>query len=234
VWRGLAVVPTRAPRSLIIAGRHPCTGGFIRLGKTNIITTARFVAVIAIFIAVYVTALAFASGAAFAASQPEVRPCKTVTPQVFNKQVRKLDKITKKRHHKASRKVCKEHYQKLIEKIEKVCRPAHVVTGRTSVFDDHNTYTGLPADEYEGLAINISPGTNWGYSNATVRRWADNGTKFIVKLKGKQRVTRLIDLGPAGWVNRALDFSRPLANAMGFYNFPTDSVGSLWRLRKGC
>lgn len=213
----------------------------IHIDFKKITTAAIVLAAIAAFIAVYVAALAFASSASLAVSQPPVaRPvvskCHTVTPAVYNKRVRKLDKITGKRHHKASRPVCKHTlYAQLGKRINHLCRPIHVVTGRTSVFNDSQTYTGISAASNEGLAININPGTDSGWSNATVRRWADTGQRFHVRLLGKRRMTRLIDLGPAGFTHRALDFSQPLAAAMGFgSNFPTDSVGSLWRVRNGC
>jgi hypothetical protein len=215
----------------------PNTGGNIS-GKQIISKRGAFCLAF-MFIAVYVATLAFFARATVAEVQP-VRPvvthCHKVTPQTYNKQVRKLDKITGRRHHKASRRVCKHGpYLDVGKRITKLCRPIHVVTGRTSVFNDSGTYTGISAASNEGLAININPGTDSGWSNATVRHWADTGQRFLVKLLGRQRWTRIIDLGPAGWVNRALDFSQPLASAMGFgSNFPTDSVGSLWRVRNGC
>jgi hypothetical protein len=53
---------------------------------------------------------------------PVKKPCKTVTPQVFNKRVKQLDKLTGKRHHKASRKVCKPHFKKLGKRIARIKR----------------------------------------------------------------------------------------------------------------
>lgn len=182
------------------------------------------------------TPSASAVGQNVAAVQPVVT-CHKVTPESYNRQIRKLDRITGKRHRRATRRVCKHTlYAQLVNRIEKLCRPIHVVSGRVSHFDDRQTFTGLSAATHEGLAINISPGSDWGWSNSKVRKWADTGQRFLVKLHGKVRWTRLIDLGPAGWVNRAIDFSKPLLESMGWTtsNFPTDSVGHLYRFRPGC
>lgn len=166
-------------------------------------------------------------------------PCRKVTPQTYNKRVRKLERIERLNdmrrghRHRASRKVCKALFERIKQKLENICRPIHVVTGKTSVFDDHRTFTGISASSHEGLAINPDPGTEaWG--SQKVRQWALRGAKFKVRLLGRERITRLIDLGPAGWVNRAIDFSRPLANAMRFFSFPTDTYGTVWRYRYGC
>lgn len=47
------------------------------------------------------------------------KPCNTVTPKTYNRYVKKLDQITGKRHHKASRKVCKSKWYELKRKIKK-------------------------------------------------------------------------------------------------------------------
>lgn len=194
-----------------------------------------------IVIAVCVISIPFAARAEAPPSQP-IAGCHTVTPETYNRHVRNLDRLERlnpadiknRKHHRASRKVCKHTvFKRLKDRIKQICKPRHVVTGRTSVFDDARTYTGISASDHEGLAINPRPGTEaWG--SAEVRSWAMRGAVFKVRLFGKVRWTRLIDIGPAGWVHRAIDFSRPLAEAMGFFNFPTDSVGTVWRYLYGC
>ena len=95
-------------------------------GKLKHKELAIIVAAVLLGITLYLGALLAFSDASFGAEdQPNVppvqpvRPCKTVTAKVFNRRVRVLDKITGKRHHKASRKVCKSHYRKLGKKIRK-------------------------------------------------------------------------------------------------------------------
>lgn len=212
---------------------------------TQKIGIAAFVA-LALAVLIWAFAWAFGEGTppASALSQnvapvQSVVTCHKVTPETYNRQIRKLDRIAPAKHprRRATRRVCKYTlYAQLLRKIERLCRPIHVVSGRVSHFDDARTFTGLSAAKHEGLAINISPGSEWGWSNSKVRKWANTGQRFLVKLHGKVRWTRLIDLGPAGWVNRAIDFSKPLLEAMGWTtsNFPTDSVGHLYRLRPGC
>lgn len=198
---------------------------------------AIIVAALALLVALYVGSLLF-TGASFGETSQPVRPltCHTVTPQTYNRAVRKLDRITGIRHRRAKHKRCKHgDFKRLQDRIDKLCRPKHVVTGRVSYFNDSQTYTGISAASHEGLAVNIAPGTDWGWNNSRVRRWADSGQRFIVELQGRKRKTRIIDLGPAGSTGRALDFSAPLANAMGWgSNFPTDSIGRLYLIRKGC
>lgn len=176
--------------------------------------------------------------------QPAVRlTCHTVTAATYNRQVRKLDRIERlnptdlrdRKHRRATRKVCKHRqYKRVKDRIKLVCKPRHIVTGRVSYFSDGTTASGADASETPGLAINPSPGTDaWG--SAKVRYWMRTGAVMKVKLLGRVAYTRLVDLGPAGWVNRAIDFTAPLARQMGFLpNFPTDKTGTVWRYLIGC
>lgn len=94
----------------------------VPIGEKKLISKAGLLALAAVLIAIYVLGLALADAKAEAVDQPArsvAKPCKTVTAKVFNKRVRVLDKLTGKRHHKASRKVCKSHYRKLGRKVRK-------------------------------------------------------------------------------------------------------------------
>lgn len=225
-------------------GGQTVVGKAIRLENLTLKNAARLLAAIALVLFLLgALALAASPGDSVAGEAPLAK-CHTVTPQTYNRAVRKLDRLERlnpelpnRKHKRATRKVCKHStYRRVKSKIKAICRPVHVVTGRTSVFNDSQTYTGISAATHEGLAINPVPGTAaWG--SARVRSWATRGAKFLVRLKGRQRVTRLIDIGPHQSTHRAIDFSYPLASAMGFptgWSFPTDSIGSVYRYRYGC
>lgn len=170
--------------------------------------------------------------------------CHKVTPQTYNRYVRKIDRIERlngidtKRRHRATKRVCKHpFFDRLKVRLAALCRPHHLVTGRVSIFDDAQTASGIPASSAEGLAVNLRPGTDYGWKLPGRLGWMHRSPKLLVKLGGRQRITRAIDLGPAGSTGRALDFSAPLAAAMGFptdLTFPTDSIGRLYEIYRGC
>lgn len=103
-------------------------GGRI-LGKKQLIHAAKSLAAVALVL-VLLAALALTSVTGDSQAKhkagapvPQVeRPCKKVTPKVFNKRVKILDRLTGKRHHKANRKVCKSHFKKLGKRIERIKR----------------------------------------------------------------------------------------------------------------
>ncbi|MGH6643948.1 MAG: hypothetical protein ACRED3_14760, partial [Bradyrhizobium sp.] len=132
-------------------------------------------------------------------------------------------------------------YERLLDRIEELCRPSKLVSGRVSWFGDGITASGLSAGEHEGLALNLWPGTDAGYNNATTQKWmrqtrAGKPPTILVKLLGRSRYTTAIDVGPAGHTGRALDFSLPLVEAMGWSgsNFPTDRTGTAYFIPYGC
>ncbi len=224
---------------------NSCIGGIIR-GRIDTITLAALAAAFLI--------IAFALGGArvvFAADSPTAptaqRPCKTVTPKVFNRYVRRLDRLERLnpadlknlKHRRATRKVCKRpHFERLKRKLRRICAPHHVVTGRTSNFNDSTTASRISASRHEGIAINTDPGQGTsGWDNPRIRSWMARGAKFKLTLKGVSRITRIIDLGPHQRTGRAVDLSYPLAAAMGFltgWSFPTDSIGYVYRYLYGC
>lgn len=97
---------------------------------------------ISVFLAVYFGALTF-TGASFGAadppggSVPAAKPCKTVTPKVWNRYVGKLDRLTGRRHHRATRKVCKSKFRQLkrdIRQAKKDCLRRFVRTTGASYY----------------------------------------------------------------------------------------------------
>lgn len=124
LWRGPHRARPAGPS--IVCEAQPNTGGNIFRGKLTRNHLAALAAILTA-IALYLGALVLFSDASFGASAPPgaepsrpVAPaCHTVTAKVFNRRVRILDKLTGKRHHKASRKVCKSHYRKLGAKVRK-------------------------------------------------------------------------------------------------------------------
>lgn len=115
------------------------------------------------------------------------------------------------------------------------CRSGYLLKGRVSVFGGGLTASGLQASE-PGLALNIAPGTEWGWNNSTTRRWVATQQKFRVTITGHTAVLSVIDLGPAGWVYRAIDVTEAGAVKLGLSpsTFPTDSTGKARLLPDGC
>lgn len=102
---------------------------------------------------------------------------------------------------------------------------AQVITGKTSWFggpnDNQNTGTalGLP-DTVRGLAV-YNRSTLGGYWRV---RWPN----------GRVTVERQVDIGPAPWTNRKIDFTSAAIRAAGYSekNFPTDSTATIEYLGK--
>lgn len=121
------------------------------------------------------------------------------------------------------------------------CRSGMVIEGRVSWFSDGVTASGLSAAYNAGLAINIAPGTDSGWSNSTTRGWVAAAARgkpvmFRVRIAGRTAIMPVIDLGPAGWVNRAIDVSGPGVDMLGLSRsaFPTDSIGRAKLIPEGC
>lgn len=126
-------------------------------------------------------------------------------------------------------------------KHRKHCRSGMVIEGRVSWFSDGTTASGLSAAYNAGLALNLAPGTDSGWNNSTTRGWvtaARNGrpVMFRVTIGGRSAVMPVIDLGPAGYVGRAIDVSGPGVDMLGLSRsaFPTDSWGRAKLIPEGC
>ena len=102
---------------------------------------------------------------------------------------------------------------------------AQVITGKTSWFggpnDGENTGTalGLP-DTVRGLAV---------YNRSTL-----GGYWRVHWPNGRVSVERQVDIGPAPWTNRKIDFTSAAIRAAGYTesNFPTDSTATIEYLGK--
>jgi hypothetical protein len=112
-----------------------------------------------------------------------------------------------------------------------------IIGGKVSRFNDSVTASGISAASNAGLALNLKQGTDSGWNNSKTQGWmtaAREGKPYYadVGIGGKSGIFPIIDLGPAGWVNRAIDVSNKAAQKMGLSvsNFPTDSQGEAWLL----
>jgi len=102
---------------------------------------------------------------------------------------------------------------------------AQVITGKTSWFggpnDGENTGTalGLP-DTVRGLAV---------YNRSTL-----GGYWRVHWPNGRVSVERQVDIGPAPWTRRKIDFTSAALKANGYteQNFPTDSQATIEYLGK--
>jgi TP901 family phage tail tape measure protein len=113
-----------------------------------------------------------------------------------------------------------------------------VLKGRVSYFGGQNTAGGKIADNDAGLALNLQPGTDSGWNNNKTQKWmraslAGRPYYADVGVEGHSAILPIIDLGPAGWVNRAIDVTTPGVGKLGFSpasSFPTDAIGEAWLL----
>jgi hypothetical protein len=117
---------------------------------------------------------------------------------------------------------------------ERYCRSGTVVTGRVSYFGGglmaSGHYTSEPA-----IALNIAPGTEGGWDNATTRGWLAKLQRFRVTIAGHSAVLFVGDLGPAGFTQRAIDVTDGGVAALGLGGaFPTDAIGKAKLLPAGC
>lgn len=107
-----------------------------------------------------------------------------------------------------------------------------IVTGRVSYFGGGNTAGGKIADRDAGLALNLDPGSDSGWNNETTQGWmraslAGHPVYARTTIQGHTANLPIIDLGPAGFTNRAIDVTTPGVRKLGLdpANFPTDSIG---------
>lgn len=116
-------------------------------------------------------------------------------------------------------------------------KPGDVLKGRVSWFNgpSSSTASGLPVTT-PGLALNIAPGTDAGWNNATTDAWVRAQQMFAVRIGGHKANLPVIDKGPAGSTGRAIDVTEAGVHRMGWRNaneFPTDSIGTATMLRRG-
>lgn len=114
------------------------------------------------------------------------------------------------------------------------CRSGTVITGRVSYFGGglmaSGHYTSEPA-----IALNLNPGSEGGWDNATTRGWLAKLQRFRVTIAGHSAVLFLGDLGPAGFTQRAIDVTDGGAAALGLAGaFPTDAIGTAKLIPAGC
>jgi hypothetical protein len=117
---------------------------------------------------------------------------------------------------------------------ERYCRSGTVVEGRVSYFGGglmaSGHYTSEPA-----IALNIAPGTEGGWDNATTRGWLAKLQRFRVTIAGHTAVLFLGDLGPAGFTQRAIDVTEGGVAALRLGAvFPTDAIGTAKLIPPGC
>lgn len=104
------------------------------------------------------------------------------------------------------------------------CRGGPKVEGRVSYFTGGLTASGHQATE-PGIALNIAPGTESGWNNSTTRAWVGRTQKFWVTVMGHTTVLRAIDLGPAGFTQRAIDITEAGVGKLGL---PASSITDQW------
>jgi hypothetical protein len=116
------------------------------------------------------------------------------------------------------------------------CAGSFKLVGRVSYFGGGTTASGLIADSTPGLALNVAPGTEWGWNNSRADRWVLSRQKFRVTIAGHTATLPVIDKGPAGFTGRAIDVTTPGVIALGLSPsaFPTDSTGVAKLLPRGC
>jgi hypothetical protein len=117
---------------------------------------------------------------------------------------------------------------------ERYCRSGTVVRGRVSYFGGglmaSGHYTSEPA-----IALNVSPGTDAGWDNATTRGWVASLQRFRVTIAGHTAVLFDGDLGPAASTGRAIDVAEGGVAALGLGGiFPTDAWGVAKLILPGC
>lgn len=109
-----------------------------------------------------------------------------------------------------------------------------IVKGKVSWFTGGATAGGKTASSDAGLALNLHPGSEGGWDNATTRGWmakskAGHPVLGDTTIAGHHAVLPIIDLGPAGFTGRAIDVTAPGVAKLGLStaSFPTDSIGTV-------
>jgi len=130
----------------------------------------------------------------------------------------------------------------VFQKERRRCTGGMVIEGRVSWFNgpSSSTASGTPVSE-PGLALNIAPGTDSGWSNSITHEWmaqASAGDPAIGEtvIAGRKADLPVIDLGPSGFTNRAIDVTEAGVYELGLSPaaFPTNSVGRVRIIPRGC
>jgi hypothetical protein len=137
------------------------------------------------------------------------------------------------------RTIKKNQWQEITDHLGKINLPkiskSSIVKGKVSYFGgdgDLQEVAGGGMSNRPGLALNLRPGSDSGWNNAQTQRWmrwSREGRPMLalVKTQGKEAILPIIDLGPAGWTNRAIDITKAGVVAMGLNpsTFKTDAPG---------
>jgi hypothetical protein len=140
-------------------------------------------------------------------------------------------------------------WKEITDRLEEIPLPEvglrRSIRGRVSYFGgqgDEQEVAGGGRSGRPGVALNLLPGSDSGWNNSRTQRWmrwAREGRPMmvLVRTQGKRAILPVIDLGPAGWTDRAIDITEAGIRAMGFARgeFRTDAPGTvtlLGRARK--
>jgi TP901 family phage tail tape measure protein len=106
------------------------------------------------------------------------------------------------------------------------------VSGKVSWFNGGATAGGGNTSQ-PGIAMNLNPGTESGWDNPTTQKWmeesrAGHPVYADVSIDGHSADLPIIDLGPAGFTQRAIDVTEGGVKKLGFStsDFPTDATGT--------
>lgn len=111
-------------------------------------------------------------------------------------------------------------------------RKGGLVSGKVSYFGGGATAGGSNTSQ-PGIALNLNPGTEAGWDNATTREWRDDSLAghpdfARVTIEGHTANLPITDMGPAASTGRAIDVTEGGVRKLGFTtsNFPTDATGT--------
>ena len=108
--------------------------------------------------------------------------------------------------------------------------PHGSLRGRATWFNGGATAGGSDTSR-PGVALNLNPGTDSGWNNATTQHWMDlsragNPHYAKVTVGGHSALLPITDLGPAGWTGNAIDVTEGGVRKLGFTtaNYPSGST----------
>lgn len=106
-----------------------------------------------------------------------------------------------------------------------------LLKGRVTWFGGGGTAGGSSTSR-PGVALNLHPGTDAGWQNATTEHWmelsrAGHPVFARVSIGGKTANLPITDLGPAGWTGNAIDVTEGGVRKLGFTTstFPSGTTG---------
>lgn len=113
------------------------------------------------------------------------------------------------------------------------------IRGKVSWFNGGNTAGGKTTSD-PGIAVNLHPGSESGWDNSTTQGWmkqsnAGHPVNARVNIAGHSAMLPIIDLGPAGFTQRAIDVTEGGVRKLGFSTgaFPTDAMGMAQVMTRG-